>query len=105
MRKQHAVRHHYELPTALRHDAQTVVEDAQALVEATAEITDQKVTEARKRLENALNNGKQAYEDLRKRVISGAQVADEFVHENPYRALGMTFGLGLLLGLCFRRRA
>ena len=104
MKKHHAARH-YELPDALRHDANTLVEDAQALLEATAEITDHKVTEARKRLANALENGQELYQDLRNRVVSGAQVADQMVHENPYRALGLSFGLGLVLGLWMKRRA
>ena len=104
MKKHHAARH-YELPEALRHDAQTLVEDAQALLEATAEITDQKVTEARKRLADALENGQEVYQSLRNRVVAGAKVADQLVQENPYRALGLTFGLGVLVGVWMRRRA
>jgi len=93
----------------LRHDAHTLVEDAQALLEATAEITDHKVTEARKRLADALENGQELYQDLRNRVVSGAQLADQMVQEkvqeNPYRALGLCFGVGVLLGMLMKRRA
>lgn len=102
MKKQHAA--HFELPGALRHDARTLVEDAQALVEATAEITDHKVTEARKRLEKALENGQELYSDLRNRVLARARAADEAVHENPYQAIGISFGVGLLIGLFLKRR-
>ncbi len=85
----------------MRHDAQTVVEDAQALLEATAEITDAKVTEARKRLSDALQNGQEAYEDLRERVVTGAQQA---VQEHPFQTIAVSFGLGLLLGVLMKRR-
>ena len=104
MRKQHTTGH-YELPDALRHDAHTLVEDAQALLEATAEITDQKVTEARKRLADALENGQEVYQSLRNRVAAGAKAADKLVQDNPYRALGLTFGLGVLAGVWMRRRS
>jgi ElaB/YqjD/DUF883 family membrane-anchored ribosome-binding protein len=108
MKRQPAARH-YQLPDALRHDAHTLVEDAQALLEATAEITDNKVTEARKRLADALENGQELYQDVRNRVVSGAQAADQMfqekVQENPYRALGFSFGVGFLLGMLMKRRA
>ncbi len=103
MKKQNAV--HFELPGALRHDAQTLVEDAHALIEATAEITDHKVTEARKRLETALANGQEVYKGLRRRVIAGAQAADDAVQEHPYRAIGISFGVGVLLGILMKRRS
>ena len=102
MKKQPAT--HFELPRALRHDAQTLVEDAHALIEATAEITDQKVSDARKRLETALENGQEVYQGVRKRIIAGAQAADDAVHDNPYRAIGISFGVGLLLGMLMKRR-
>ncbi len=102
--KKHNSAPHFELPGALRHDANTLVEDAQALLEATSEITDQKVTEARKRLADAIENGQEAYKNLRKRVMAGAKAADEVVHEHPYRVMGISFGIGILVGLLMKRR-
>ena len=33
-----------------------------------------------------------------------AESADEFVHRNPWEAVGVAAGLGLLIGLFIRRR-
>jgi ElaB/YqjD/DUF883 family membrane-anchored ribosome-binding protein len=96
--------HHYETPDALRHDAHTLAEDARALLEATAEITDEKVAEARKRLTEALETGREAYENLRERVVLGAKTADRVVHEHPYPTMAVVFGVGALVGFLLSRR-
>jgi ElaB/YqjD/DUF883 family membrane-anchored ribosome-binding protein len=102
--KQHTHANRYETPNALRHDAHTLVEDARALIEATAEIADEKVAEARKRLSDALETGEEAYEKLREKVIIGAKAADRTVHEHPYPTIAMAFGVGALMGFLFGRR-
>jgi ElaB/YqjD/DUF883 family membrane-anchored ribosome-binding protein len=38
----------------------------------------------------------------RAREIAGA--ADEYVHENPWQAVGVAAGIGLVLGLLIARR-
>ena len=96
---------HFETPDALRHDATTLAEDAKALLEATSEITDEKVAEARKRLADALESGQEAYENLRERVIMGAKAADRTVHEHPYPTMAVVFGVGALVGFLLSRRS
>jgi ElaB/YqjD/DUF883 family membrane-anchored ribosome-binding protein len=103
MKKQSAM-NRYETPEALCHDARTLAEDARALLEATAEITDEKITEARKRLADALETGKETYENVRERVILGAQAADRAVHEHPYPTMAVVFGIGALVGFLLTRR-
>ena len=46
-----------ETPSAVRHDARTLADDARGLLEATKEIGDEKVAECRERLTEALENG------------------------------------------------
>jgi ElaB/YqjD/DUF883 family membrane-anchored ribosome-binding protein len=94
----------YETPDALRHDARRLVEDAQALMEATAQVADEKVVQARKRLAAALESGQQAYDTVRERMVESARAADRAVHEHPYPTLTIAFGLGALIGLLLRRR-
>ena len=53
----------YETPDALKHDAHTLAEDAQALLDATSDLTDQKIAEARQRLSDALESGKVLFAD------------------------------------------
>jgi ElaB/YqjD/DUF883 family membrane-anchored ribosome-binding protein len=94
----------YETPNALRHDAQTLAEDARALLDATAEITDEKVAEARQRLTEALADGKQTIARLREKAGQGIQAADQTIRSNPYQSIAIAFGVGALVGFLLRRR-
>jgi ElaB/YqjD/DUF883 family membrane-anchored ribosome-binding protein len=94
----------YETPTALRHDARTLAEDARALLEATAEITDEKIAEARARLADALATGKEAYARVQDKAAQGAQALDRTIRSNPYQSLAVAFGLGAVVGFLITRR-
>lgn len=94
----------YETPTALRHDADTLIADVHALIDATAEIADQKVADARQRLTEALERGKEVCGGFRGRVADYARVADTTVREHPYQGIAAAFGLGALLGFILTRR-
>jgi ElaB/YqjD/DUF883 family membrane-anchored ribosome-binding protein len=76
----------------------TLAADARALMVATAEVTGEKVNEARMRLAAALESGKVIYGRVRDKAVEGARAADEAVHEYPYQAIGIAFGLGALIG-------
>ena len=94
----------YETPNALRHDAHTLAEDARALLDATAELTDKRIADARKRLTEALEHGQENYARLQERVIRSAKAADQAVHDHPYPTVGAAFGVGVLLGFLLSRR-
>jgi len=85
-------------------DMGTLAEDARALMAATADVAGEKVGEARKRLAAALESGKELYGRVRDRTVEKAKVVDETVHEHPYQAIGIAFGVGLLIGLLVNRR-
>ncbi len=72
----------------------TLADDARALMAATADVAGEKVSEARKRLADALERGKEVY---------GAQAADQAVREHPYQAIGIALGVGALIGYCLAR--
>jgi|SRR5438445_2837156 len=95
---------HFETPTALSHDASTLVEDARGLLEATAEIADEKVAAARQRLGEALDAGMETYEHLQERVVKGAKIADKTVRDHPYESMAVAFGVGALIGFLVSRR-
>ena len=94
----------YETPDALRHDAHTLAEDARALLEATAQITDEKVAQARQRLTEALAAGKQGFARLQEKASQSAQAADQAIRNNPYQSLAIAFGVGALIGFLVSRR-
>ncbi len=85
-------------------DAGTLVEDPRALMAATADVAEEKVAEARKRLAAALERGKEIYGCAREKAVESAKAADAAVREHPYQAMGIAFGLGALLGYLVSRR-
>jgi ElaB/YqjD/DUF883 family membrane-anchored ribosome-binding protein len=84
--------------------ARHLVEDARELLEATAHVAEEKVVEARKRLAVALEKGKDAWFVVQKSAVTGAKATDRAIREHPYPAIGIAFGLGLLVGFLARRR-
>jgi ElaB/YqjD/DUF883 family membrane-anchored ribosome-binding protein len=95
---------HFETPAALSHDAQTLMEDARGLLEATSEIADEKVAAARQRLSDALAAGRETCENLQERVVAGAKYADKTVRTHPYESMAIAFGVGALVGFLVSRR-
>jgi ElaB/YqjD/DUF883 family membrane-anchored ribosome-binding protein len=79
-------------------------QDAEALLAATAGIAGEKVEEARNRLAAALESGKEIYNRVREQAVEGAKVADQSIRKNPYQAIGIALGVGLLLGYLISRR-
>ena len=76
----------------------TLAEEARALMSATADVAGEKVSEARKRLAAALEHGKQIYGRAREQAVEGAKVADQTVRENPYQAIAIGVGVGVIIG-------
>jgi ElaB/YqjD/DUF883 family membrane-anchored ribosome-binding protein len=68
-------------------DITELTEEARELLAATAHVAGDKVSEARERLTAALEQ-----------IKKGAQAADKAIHENPYKALGIAAGIGVLVG-------
>jgi len=89
---------------AISNDMSQLADDARALMAATADVAGEKVGEARKRLAAALERGKELYGQARDKAVEGAKAADEAVHEHPYQAIGVAFGVGALLGYLATRR-
>ena len=58
-------------------DAGQLLEDAQALLAATADIAEEKVVAARKRLAMAVESGKEVLEDLKDKAIAGAKESSQ----------------------------
>ena len=85
-------------------DMGTLAEDARALMAATADVAGDKVSEARKRLAAALESGKELYGRVRDKTVEKAKAVDETVREHPYHAMGVAFGVGVLLGVLVNRR-
>lgn len=90
---------------ASTHDeGEHLLEDAHALLAATAHVAEEKVVEARKRLTAAIERGREIFHNVQDRAVAGAKATDEFVHENPYKSIGIALGFGALIGYILGRR-
>ena len=85
-------------------ELENLAEDSQALLAATADVSEHKVVEARKRMTVALEKSKQAWARMQQQATEGAQAADEVIRRHPYQAIGAAFGVGLVLGLLLKHR-
>jgi len=89
---------------AISNDMGQLADDARALMAATADVAGEKVSEARKRLAAALENGKEIYGRVREKAVQGVQATDEAVREHPYQAISIALGVGAILGYLVSRR-
>jgi ElaB/YqjD/DUF883 family membrane-anchored ribosome-binding protein len=83
---------------AERTETGTLADDAQALLNATADVGGERVEEARKRLASALERCREICGKVREKVVEGAKATDAAVHKHPYQAIGVALGVGALLG-------
>jgi ElaB/YqjD/DUF883 family membrane-anchored ribosome-binding protein len=89
---------------AVSNDVGQLAEDARALMAATADVTGEKVGDARKRLAAALERAKEIGDCVRDKAVAGAKVADQTIRENPYQAIAIGVGIGAILGFILARR-
>lgn len=90
--------------TANNNDLETLAADTRALLAATADVAEEKVMEARKRITAVLDQGKEFYGSMRDKTIESAHTADQTIRDHPYQAIGLAFGLGALIGCLIARR-
>ena len=78
-------------------DLRAVVEDAEALLRATADQGGAKVEEVRARTEERLRAARERLEGV------GRQL-DDRVRESPWTAVGVAAGIGLVVGILLGRK-
>ena len=90
----------------LVNDLRNLVGDAEELLRATATQAGEKIGVARQKIEQSLVEGKKALADAEKTLLAKskecAEIADDYVRENPWTAVGVAAGVGLVLGLLIR---
>ena len=89
-------------------DMRVVISDAEELLRATANQAGEKIGVARERIQDSLHQAKvklaEAEAVLKDRGAEAARYTEEYVHENPWRAIGVAAAIGLVLGLLITRR-
>jgi ElaB/YqjD/DUF883 family membrane-anchored ribosome-binding protein len=91
----------------LMQDLRVVVGDAEELLRATAGQAGEKVSAARERIQENLAAAKIRLAAAQEAVVASAKQAgkatDEYVHENPWKAVGIAAGVGLIVGMLISR--
>jgi ElaB/YqjD/DUF883 family membrane-anchored ribosome-binding protein len=91
----------------LMQDFRVVVADAESLLQATAGHAGEKVSSARERIQENLAAAKARLSAAEEAVVAktkqAAKATDEYVHENPWKAVGIGVGVGLIVGMLISR--
>ncbi len=88
----------------IKEDLRTLMQDAEALLKATASDMSDKAREARARLGEALERAKATYQRMEEKTVAAAKATDKVIREHPYESIGIAFGFGLLLGVLASRK-
>lgn len=89
-------------------DFKVVVADAEALLKATASDAGEKVVAAREKIQSSLVEAKaqlaKAEAAIIDRTKQAARATDQYVHDNPWKAVGISACVGLVIGVLIARR-
>jgi len=89
-------------------DFKVVVADAEELLRATANQAGDKAVELRGKIQSRLADAKVRLAEAESVVVDKAKLvgraADDYVHDNPWRSVGVAAGIGFIAGLLIGRR-
>jgi len=89
-------------------DLRVVISDAEDLLKLTAGQAGEKVAAMRDKVAQGLAQAKTKLVELEGKAVektkAAARATDTYVHENPWKSVGVAAGVGFLLGLLIGRR-
>ena len=89
-------------------DVKLVIADTEELLRATAGQAGDKIADIRARTQDRLAAAKIKLAEAEAIVVDKAKqvgrVTDDYVHDNPWRSVGVAAGLGFIVGLLIGRR-
>lgn len=88
----------------LMSDLKTVIQDAEAWLRSGSMLTGDDLQAARVKFERTLSGAKAELSRIEERTREAAKATDEYVHENPWKAVGVGAAAGLLIGMLIARR-
>lgn len=90
------------------HEFHDFLADVEDLVKETTTLTGEDLNRARSKLNQRLAEARKTAEkmggEISQRVQQGASDANVYVHEQPWKAIGVSAVVGLLLGFVLARR-
>ncbi|HUL94128.1 MAG TPA: DUF883 family protein [Burkholderiales bacterium] len=97
-----------EAKNKLTADLNTVIEDTELLLQATANQANEKVVAARARVQETIKAVKQKIDATQEVAVERAKATavatDEYVHAHPWPMIGFAAAAGALVGLLITRR-
>jgi ElaB/YqjD/DUF883 family membrane-anchored ribosome-binding protein len=92
----------------LMSDLRVVIADAEELLRMTADQAGESAADLRGRLLIRMHQAKADLAQMQHAAIAKVRDAghatDEFVHENPWKSIGVAAGIGMVVGLLIGRR-
>ncbi len=89
-------------------DLRMVMTDAEELLKATANQTGERIAAARAKAEESLKVAKarvaEMQNEMLERTKAAAKATNDYVHENPWAAVGIAAATGMVLGVLIARR-
>jgi ElaB/YqjD/DUF883 family membrane-anchored ribosome-binding protein len=89
-------------------DLKVVIADAEEILRSTADVAGEKVAGLRTKIEARLKDAKARLEDAEAVLIDKtkacARATDDFVHDQPWKAVGVAALVGVALGVLIGRR-
>ena len=89
-------------------DFKSIVSDAEALLQATAQVSGDSFVAERAKFSEKLKYAKTRLMEAEQRVVEKAKQAatatDHYVHDNPWTAVGIAASVGMLIGFLAARR-
>lgn len=96
------------LQEKLVRDIKASIAEAEDILSVIADQAGEKTDKVRVRIQNRLSDARtrliEAEALLVNKTKAAAQATDAYVHESPWKAVGIAAGVGLLVGLLFTRR-
>jgi ElaB/YqjD/DUF883 family membrane-anchored ribosome-binding protein len=85
-----------------------LVADVEDLVKKVANVDDEEIAEIRSKVEDTLARAKSSAVSsvaaVRGRAEEATEATDEYVHENPWAAIGIAAAVGIIIGFVASRR-
>lgn len=95
-----------QTPKDLLEDLHTLVAEAEKMMgDAVSERTGDAMAALRSRYDAAQEKLGVLYDGAKQRVVAGAKCTDTAIRENPYQALAIAAGVGLVAGILLGRRS
>jgi ElaB/YqjD/DUF883 family membrane-anchored ribosome-binding protein len=92
----------------LREDLAAVMRDAESLIRASADQGGEKMSEARAKIRESIEAAKarvrEAEQAARQRGEDALHATEDYAKRNPWQAMGIAAGVGLVIGVLLARR-